>query len=662
MMALRLLTIAILAFLLLDPVVSSQFRKIEKPTILVALDKSSSLTFSHDSLELNKHEQQLNELTQRLGESYDVKTYSFGSQVIEGFSDQYDQKETDFSALLREMEERHFNRNIGAFIMVSDGIYNKGANPLYSKHNFNFPLFTIAVGDTSKKKDVILKKASHNDIAYLGNQFPVNIDISAYGSKGEVVTTTIYQNGKKLASKNTAILSNSESTTAKFLLEATKIGMQSFRIEVSSVPNESNTTNNSASIFIEVLDSRQKILILANSPHPDIGAMKSSLLAFDNYQVDNELAQQFTGNIDGYDLVILHQLPSKKQPVALINKIVESNVSCLYILGHQTNISGFNLHNTGLKITGNIRKLNEARAVYEKDFSLFTLPSAFIENISKLPPLHSPFGEYSMSNDHTNFLNQRIGLVESGNPLITFTKIENKKIGVICGDGIWRWKTWSYQETQRHDNFNEFIGKIVQYLSVKEDKSRFRVSSKNIFYENEAIVIDAELYNDSYELINDAEIGITIVDEQGKEFPYVFNRTTSAYTLNVGTLPVGQYSYQAFVKGGDQTLSKKGSFNVTPILIESINTIANHELLFKLSQKYNGDLFHMSELEALEKMIAENEEIRPVSYTEDKPLELIHLKWVFFLLITLLAAEWYMRKRNGAFLILGIFPNVHKNK
>jgi hypothetical protein len=55
------------------------------------------------------------------------------------------------------------------------------------------------------------------------------------------------------------------------------------------------------------------------------------------------------------------------------------------------------------------------------------------------------------------------------------------------------------------------------------------------------------------------------------------------------------------------------------------------------------------QLNQLAALIQNKEEIVPVSYTEEKLQDLVNLKWVFFLLISLLTAEWFLRKRFGGY-------------
>jgi hypothetical protein len=48
-------------------------------------------------------------------------------------------------------------------------------------------------------------------------------------------------------------------------------------------------------------------------------------------------------------------------------------------------------------------------------------------------------------------------------------------------------------------------------------------------------------------------------------------------------------------------------------------------------------------------ILKKREDIKSISYTDKRLDDLINLKWLLGLLILLLGAEWFMRKRNGAY-------------
>jgi hypothetical protein len=163
------------------------------------------------------------------------------------------------------------------------------------------------------------------------------------------------------------------------------------------------------------------------------------------------------------------------------------------------------------------------------------------------------------------------------------------------------------------------------------------------------VEFDAELYNEIYELINEPEVSLTIVNEEKNKFPYTFTRTARAYKLNAGTFPPGEYKYEASVKSGDKIYRQSGEFSVRALQIESLNTVADHSMLHQLAKKQDGEMVYPADLDALSDIIAAREEIKPVIYTQQRLNEMINLKWVFFLLLALISAEWFLRKRSGTY-------------
>ncbi len=103
--------------------------------------------------------------------------------------------------------------------------------------------------------------------------------------------------------------------------------------------------------------------------------------------------------------------------------------------------------------------------------------------------------------------------------------------------------------------------------------------------------IEAELYNESYDLINDPEVNITFTNSDGKRFPFTFSRTANSYFLNAGKLPVDNYSWSARVVWGGKTFTDEGLFSITALNIENTKTIANHNLLLTWRKKGWGMLY-----------------------------------------------------------------------
>lgn len=635
---LRFVSISLIALLLLDIFMKRLVNETEKPVIILAQDNSSSIAAGKDSVDIKtNYTKALNSFITAVKDKYDVKTYQFDSESKPSETYDFKGKETDISKLFADLENNYANKNIGAIVLATDGIYNKGTNPLYSISKFNAPIYTIALGDTIPLKDVWIQTINHNQIAYLGNSFPVEVVVNAIDLKDKSVTISVSHNGKVLTSENIEINSTSFNKTLNYTLDADQSGIQKYIVSLSTIDEDKNKQNNAQSFVIDVIDNREKVLILANAPHPDIAALEQSISSAQTYEVEIALINEFTKPLKPYSLVIIHQAAIIPQRIS--NELKTNNQSVFYI--------GGNFMNNGSSKSLFTSKTNEVEGVYQKEFSLFSVSDELKNFIKNFPAVECPFKGPAVPNGANILISQKIGVVETEDPLMVFIESNGIKTGIFTGDGLWRWRMRDFQDHGTHNLFNELISKTVQYLSVKADKSFFRVFTKKIINENEAIDFTAEVYNQSYELVTEPDVTLILKDSKGKTYNYTFSKKQPMYNLSAGQFPAGEYSYEAKVKYGDKLYTKQGLIIIKEIVSETINTVANHQLLYQISQQSGGKLFYKNQLDQLEKDILSSESIKSITYTHKQLTDLVNLKWLFFIILLLLSAEWFLRKYNG---------------
>lgn len=649
---LRFICITLISLFLLKPLIKTIERNVEKPIVVIAQDNSQSLIVGADSnYYKNDYKKQLSEFAASFGEDYDVRTFSFGERVHEGIDSlNFAEQLTDYSDFLDEVYTRFSGRNLGAVIMASDGLYNKGSNPVHSYKKLNVPVYTIALGDTTIHKDALIANISANRLAYLGNRFPMEIMVEGRKAAGETVTLTVSRKGNTLYSQSIAFAEERSFQKIALTLDAGEVGLQRYNVSITRLQDEITYANNSQDIFIDVLDSRQKVLLLAYAPHPDIQALRSAIAENESYQVDVRLAKEFNGNLQDYGMILWHQLPAMGGiGSSLITSALEKKIPGLFVWGTSTDFNAFNSLNLGVSL-GNYRSnATDIQGSIQESFSTFNWESSFPAIVRMLPPLQVPFGDLSFSPGIQTSVVQQVGTIKTSKPLIAFNEIRENKFGFILGEGIWRWRSTSFQQSESHESFNELVTKSVQYLAAKDDKSLFRVNGKNDFSENEDIVFDAELYNASYEAVPGREISMKIKNEDGKEFNYLFSANGEMYRLNAGRLPVGNYSYEAKVSSEGNPLSERGEFSVSPLQLEIINTIADHRLMNQFARENNGIMVSAAEMKKLTEEIRAKKEIVSVSYENKQLDELINVRWLCALILILLSTEWLLRKRAGTY-------------
>lgn len=648
---LRAVLVFFLALLLLTPLLKTLTREKEKPVIIIAQDNSQSIVINKDSsFYRNEYKKQLTDFANGLKEKFDVKEVNWGDKVSDGIDFSFSEKQTDFSALFSQINDRYEDRNVGAVIIAGDGLYNRGSSPVYDESMLKVPYFTIALGDTTVQKDLLISKVNFNKTVYLGNSFPIEVTVDARRLSGASSVLTIKQDSSVLFSKQISISGNKFNQLIPVVLDAKKTGIIHYKIELSAVAGEMSTMNNIRDIYVEVIESKQKVLVVGNSPHPDLGAIKLSLESSQNYTVKVVMAEAFEGNLSEYNLVILHNLPSTGHPIKeLLGKISASSIPTWYILGTQVSIPMFNALGSGINITNNIDKSNPVEAKVNRDFSLFTISSQMEQNISSFPALLTPFGKYRSTANNAVLLYQQIGDITTDQPLQIFNQSTGQRIGVLGGEGIWKWRLSDYSANGNFDAFNEWLLKSVQNLSVKENKTHFRLISKNNINENEQVVFDAEVYNDNYELINTPDVNMVITNSAGKSFPYIFSKTEKGYNLNSGFMSAGDYKYKSTVKVSDKVYTSSGQFTVSLLQAEQGESVADHVLLNTLAQKNGGAMFYPNQLNELKDQLLKRDDMKTVSYSHYKLRDLVDVKAIFFILLALLSIEWFLRKRAGSY-------------
>lgn len=638
MFGLRFLIVSFISFLLLAILLKRVQNETELPTILLAIDNSTSVAASEDSTYIKTDFlASLNSFKQELSKKFSTRTLLFGDKVTSEKKPDFSEKQTDIENLFADVENNFSNQNIGALVLVTDGIYNKGADPRKLSEKLGYPVYVIALGDTNEIRDIAIQKIEHNQVAYSGNNFPVEVVISSKKYSGQEVSVSLLRNGIEKAKQMIKITSDDFLTTCSFSLTAEQSGLVNYTARVSVQEGEKNTVNNTQKFVIEVIDNREKILLLANAPHPDISALREAIATSITYDLEYGLIENFKQPLKAYSLVIMHGQSSAHAQI--IAECRNSGIPLWMINPRSTETI------PGVKINGALSRYNDSEPFLNSSFGLFSISDGLKNLIKKLPAVKTPFGNYALANGANSVIQQRIGSVETENPILFFNQVNGLKTAAFIGDGLWRWKMRDFVEHGNYNLFNELISKSIQFLAIKSDKSFFRVNAQKLINENEAVELSAEVYNKSYELITDPDVSLTLTNADGKKFNYTFGKTTGLYKLNLGLLTPGEYKFEAFVKIKDELFTKNGLIIVKEVVAERINTVANHQLLYQIVSQTGGKLVYRNDLEKLKNELLTNEQIKSVTYSQITTSPLIELKFLFWTILLLLTLEWFFRKR-----------------
>lgn len=651
LMVLRFTSFFLIAFLLLAPFIRNLKKFTKNPVIVVAWDNSSSMTASGDSLTtVNNLSALQKKINDELASDFEVINYTFGEATETGDELNFSEKKSDYSAMIGAVNSNHFNQNIGALIVAGDGIYNQGRNPVNQLDELAFPIFTIGYGDTTIVSDSRIRNVRMNRTAFSGNKFPVEVDVQFSKLRGKSLKLSIQQNNTEVESVVITPPNDNYFVTKEFILEAGTPGLQHYLAKIEAIENERNTDNNTSKFVINILEDKQKILILSDGWHPDIGAIKNTLEEQKSYDVSVFTEEPYPAAPEDFNLIILNQLPTAGKSLAqVIGKSESARLPLLFIVGSHTFIPQLNTLAQGAKITPLAGSGEEAQPVMNPSYATFKLSEDFVNMLPKFPPLQVTFADYELDAGFTPLFYQKLKNIETGKPLIATGKIDGRKIGFIFGEGIWRWRLFDYYQNQSHMRFNELVNQLVQYMALRENEDNFIIDFNPVYAETDDVILTAEVYDDAFERVTSGEVNIVLKNSDDEEFSFTFDVQGENYYLNIGHLPVGDYTFQASVKLGDETFIENGNFTVTPVTLENIVTRADHNLLYQLASLSGGQFYLPDNAEQLIDQLKSGNQLKAVTYYQEMINELLNLRWLFAVLLLLLSVEWFLRKYWGVY-------------
>lgn len=637
--------VALAAFLLLGPMLNQVQFFDEKPVVILAVDNSASLPATYDSTAFENLKTQLISVQTELeatGVAVRVRGLTEYADDVQAVN--FDQQATNLQSLLKGIERDYEQQNLVGIVLASDGIHNYGRSPQFI--TMNTPVYTVGLGDTIPAQDLSIKSINYNKVVYEGNRFPLKVEIFNNGFVGQKANVQVLKAGKVIKSKSISLQGDQQINSADFILDAEKVGVESFKVQIVPLSGESSVVNNSRNVFLEVVDSKQRILVAAASPHPDVKALMSVIDK--NEGTETELYIETITDVapEGpFDLIILHQLPGFNELPSWLNSWIE-NTNTLYITGTE-NLGPINEKNQVIDYS-NYGQTDKVSANVNPNFELFEVDTDLLNRMETYPPLTVPYGQFTFKNAVDVLLYQRIGALQTDRPLISVYNSDDRKSAVFSGAGFWKWRL---QEFALHDDqklFNEIFGKLIQYLATKDDKRNFQINTTtNQYYDNEPVEFISDVYNELFEKVYDYAIDLTITDAQGarQEFDYV-NSASRNFQLT-GIAP-GIYSFDASATVNGQRETAQGTFSIEKLALEDINLTANHQLLKNISKNSGGQYVEETEMNSITELISELN-AKPISRSDEKLQLILNNPWILIILLVLISTEWFIRKYNGTY-------------
>jgi hypothetical protein len=347
--------------------------------------------------------------------------------------------------------------------------------------------------------------------------------------------------------------------------------------------------------------------------------------------------------------VIAYQSPDLEgRTTALITSFLKAKTSALIVVGQRTQLRLFPALGIPATFDASTQR-DEVQPVLNPNYHDLGFSADMNTQITRYPPVSVPFGRFSFPATAKVILQQRIGSVITDRPLLYTVESDAQKFGILTGEGIWKWRLNEFQETEKTISFDELFSKLLQYLSTHDDRRKFRCFPlQQEFTSDGPVVFESQVYNDLFEPVFGNTIDLELQNERGKlmHYSYVTGPGNSRYRM--GGLTEGVYRYKASTDVKGKREEVRGEFLLTEQSQELQNLTADAGLLRTLADNTGGKFYTLNTMTKLADDV-KTADLKSLIHTEESFHPLINLKWAFFVLLTLVSMEWFLRKYWGGY-------------
>ncbi|MBX7152435.1 hypothetical protein K1X84_12390 [bacterium] len=675
--SLRSLAMIVLWFILLEPVLQLTRNEEERPIVAVLIDASESMTIRDQGIDRKSLLQALlsSETLKQMESQNDVSFFSFGDDLREVSgqnldSIQWSASQTDISSSLLDLKQKMIGKNFASVVLLTDGQYNIGSNPVTEAGLLGVPVFTVGFGSPVETKDILISQVLANEIAYLKSKIPVDVTIASFGFKKKRLTVNILHDNKIIKTQVIDAGDDGSVINVSFELEADTEGLQKYAVSVVPLSGELTDKNNTKSFFVKILKNKMNVLVISGAPGSDHSFLYQTLAVDPNMDVsaliekkDGSFIQAGEQQNNEPDCFIFNNYPTARSDLktfqAYVNKITLEKKGWLVFYGLQTDLNklqqlqavspvewksdpaldeanvSFNLSLSGKN--GAILKVSDNPAETAKQWG--ELPPVWIARAMANPvPGSDVLARVDMSRV-SNLIRMRKDI-----PLITTLKSGSSKSIAVSAYGLWKTQFIMNGLGRTNEAYQRFVQNAVRWLSTKDDSKQVIITSAKQLYRNgEKILFSAQVYDEQLHAVSDAEVKLKVTSENGTTDLQLDPVGNGRYEGSINGLNAGDYVYSGDAIRNETLIgTDKGKLTVENYSIELIQTSMNEKLLRSVAQESGGEYYSPDQFgDIIQRM-----KFKPLVYEKNEELELWNKTMLLFLFAGLVSLEWFIRKRS----------------
>jgi hypothetical protein len=645
--------LCIILLLLFRPEIMFSWIFSEKKKIALAIDRSASMSIiEHDQNRLQRALTIADKTVKEIKKFADVYVYVFDTKpvVLSDLTRDTTAMGTDITKSLLQIIDQ--NPDMNSIILLTDGNFTQGLNPLYIDKLKQVNIYPIGIGDSLSAPDLKILNLEYDYIAYEQKPTTITAEISLLGIDSAAVRAVLKKNQTIIQAKRLHVTGDGRIALVSFTFKPEEPGLQKYSVELTPIRQEIILANNVSNLSVDVLKSKTIVGMIAAQPNYDFKFLRQTIDGFEDCEtqlyVENPTQGVFDRTVREADVLFIQNFPRAGVAADKSELLKATNKPVCYLLSERLDTDKFQL----------------LQRYFPLDAIQFT---------EKAPPVQIMQTETAMNNPlmtlyERNDSNERFWIdcppIEYPFKLVRFavpvavllrTEKTDRTLPVLCawqnskllwmGSGFWRWKFLLTEHREFNDGYERFVYRIIRWMaSGKGNQNIILKMPKKVYHVGETVVLPVQLYDGTYHLIENGTAHINIIHNSDTSEVVLSNRGDGNYSAEYVPYKPGMHRFIVSAWINDVSLGRvEEKINVLPTNNEYIYTRQDVDLLKQLARQTGGRYLNESQAPELISAL----DLSPIKKEEQKTLYIWQNMYLMIILIALFSIEWIIRKRMG---------------
>jgi len=702
--SLRAALIVLVIFMLLKPVVVVSSVVPRSSYVALAIDDSLSMKLQDTPPRLTRLEyakQMLltppangkNSFLTKLEEKFKTNLYGFSGEVTgiaDGATLDGEGRSTDIAGALDEIAKRSSGLPLSAVVLASDGAANVSHDleaTLRELRARDVPVFTVGVGDSSRPLDAELTRINLPRRVLAGSRANIEAFVSLSGYSATRVLMNVREDGRAIKTEEFNLRGNDTQAVNLEVTPSTP-GFHRYTVEITPLEGEVTVENNRQDALVEVIEGPMRILHVEGEPRWELGKIREALSL--NEKNVTVVSLQRTGENKFYrqgigsEQELVNGFPRTEEELFAYDGLVLGSVEASFFTTEQLrNIESFVARRGGglLALGGRLsydagrykgtviddllpvaldgRKVDDAdsyAAVYKAQLTgagqehpitrLNEDRAASQKTWTELPPLSISESFKAVKPGAIVLLEaRRNGTAGPAVPLLAQQRYGRGQTLALTATDTWRWRMRMDSKSNAHETFWR---QMLRYLVSGTPKQIEVGAQQDVYVMDDTVRVVADIRDKHYNPVNDARATARITKPSGAtvDVPLKFTSINDAnvYTGEFKADELGQQTIELSATSSSLgQVSAKSNLLVSDLNREFYNAAQNTDLLKRIANETGGKYYQPGDLQSL----LDDLTYRKTPYSERVTKDLWDMPINFFLIVGLLSAEWFLRKREG---------------